>query len=83
MTKVRPEVLDKNALKLFNEIMKLIDERDALREKWNKALDILTEIDMPCEKDNFNTTDIEWCSNDKEAFKKCWNRYIEWKCTKK
>lgn len=87
LTKVRPEVLDENALKLFNEIMDLIDERDILREKYNKALDILLDFDMPCEIDDFNTTDIEWCSkncsNDEETFKKCWNRYIEWKCTNK
>lgn len=30
MTKVRPEMLNEEALKLFNTIMKLIDERDTL-----------------------------------------------------
>ena len=33
MTKVRPEVLNENALKLFNKIMKVIDERDELQQK--------------------------------------------------
>ena len=30
MTKVRPEMLNEDGLKLFNTIMKIIDERDAL-----------------------------------------------------
>ena len=30
MTKVRPEMLNEEALKLFNTIMKMIDERDTL-----------------------------------------------------
>ena len=30
MTKVRPEMLDDKGLKLFNTIMKIIDERDTL-----------------------------------------------------
>ena len=38
MTKVRPEVLKPEALKLFKRIMKLIDERDMLLEK-NKQLE--------------------------------------------
>ena len=30
MTKVRPEMLNEEGLKLFNTIMKIIDERDTL-----------------------------------------------------
>ena len=30
MTKVRPELLNKEGLKLFNTIMKILDERDTL-----------------------------------------------------
>ena len=30
MTKVRPEMLNEEALKLFNTIMKILDERDTL-----------------------------------------------------
>ena len=33
LTKVRPEMLNKEALKLFNTIMAVLDERDRLREK--------------------------------------------------
>lgn len=38
MTKVRPDLLNEEALKLFKRIMKLIDERDMLLEK-NKQLE--------------------------------------------
>ena len=30
MTKVRPEMLNEEALKLFNTLMKILDERDTL-----------------------------------------------------
>lgn len=33
MTKVRPEMLNEEALKLFNTIMKVLDERDNLIEE--------------------------------------------------
>lgn len=33
MTRVRPEMLNENALKLFNKIMEVIDERDKLQQK--------------------------------------------------
>lgn len=37
LTKVRPELLDEEGQKLFNTIMRVIDERDMLREE-NKEL---------------------------------------------
>ena len=37
MTRVRPEVLNEEGLKLFNKIMEVIDERDELQERINKA----------------------------------------------
>ena len=33
MTKVRPEMLNDEALKLFNTIMKVLDERDNLKKE--------------------------------------------------
>ena len=33
MTRVRPEMLNENALKLFNKIMEVIDERDKLQQE--------------------------------------------------
>lgn len=35
MTKVRPEMLNEEGLKLFNTIMKIIDERDTLIKERN------------------------------------------------
>ena len=35
MTKVRPEMLNEEALKLFNTIMKILDERDTLIKERN------------------------------------------------
>lgn len=46
LTKVRPEVLNEPTLKLFNEIMKVIDERDELiriLSKYAKESDKLSE----------------------------------------
>lgn len=37
LTRVRPELLNDETLKLFNEIMKVIDQRDDLQQKINKA----------------------------------------------
>lgn len=36
LTKVRPEMLNEEALKLFNTIMAILDERDKLIEKNRK-----------------------------------------------
>lgn len=36
LTKVRPEMLNEKALKLFNTIMAVLDERDKLKEENNK-----------------------------------------------
>ena len=41
MTRVRPEVLDENALKLFNKIMEVIDERDGLQNRIDKAIEYI------------------------------------------
>lgn len=35
LTKVRPEMLNEEALKLFNTIMAVLDERDKLKKKMN------------------------------------------------
>lgn len=42
LTKVRPEVLNEEALKLFNTIMAILDERDKLK-KENKELKEITK----------------------------------------
>ena len=54
MTRVRPEVLNEETLKLFNKIMEVIDERDELQQKlsavnkmnednYNKYCEVLEE----------------------------------------
>lgn len=64
-------------------IDKLQQENQQLKEKYNKALEILTEYNLPCEIDKFNTKEenINYCSKncsvDEEIFIKCWDRLIE------
>ena len=57
-----------------------------LNKKYNKALEILNEYGMPCERDNFNLLDTDYCeincSNDEEQFKKCWDEFIKWRLDK-
>ena len=60
--------------------------KNELQEKYDKALELLVDYNMPCEIDDFQTTMSDWCeancSNDGECFKKCWNKFIEWKLNK-
>ena len=62
---------------------KLQQENQQLKEKYNKALEILTEYNLPYEIDKFNTKEenLDYCSKncsvDEEIFIKCWDRFIE------
>lgn len=50
LTKVRPEMLNEEALKLFNTIMAILDERDKLKEENKKLkakLDEISNINFP------------------------------------
>lgn len=50
MTKVRPEMLNEEALKLFNTIMAVLDERDKLikeNKELNAKLDEINKINFP------------------------------------
>ena len=66
--------------KVYNQ---LIDGLNRLNNKYEKALDLLNNFDLPCEKDNFNIVNSDYCqrncTNDNEQFKKCWDKFIEWK----
>lgn len=61
----------------------LLIELKNLKNKYNKALQLLTEYNLPCEIDSFNAKDenLEYCSKncsvDEEIFIKCWDRFIE------
>lgn len=83
----RVEQLPENAKNLFYAIMKICDERDFLKEKYDKALEMLAEFDLPCERDNFNIVNADYCmrncSNDEEQLKRCCDKYIEWKLEEK
>lgn len=43
MTRVRPEVLNEEGLKLFNKIMEAIDERDDLQQRIDKAIEYIKD----------------------------------------
>ena len=57
MTKVRPEMLNEEALKLFNTIMKILDERDTLikerdyyKARYNEFNDYFLKNNMTIEQ---------------------------------
>ena len=41
LTKVRPEMLNEEALKLFNTIMAVLDERDKLIKRIDRAIEYI------------------------------------------
>lgn len=55
----------------------------SLEQKYQKALEILTEFNLPCDFDGFVNKNTDYCEIncgvDEEIFKKCWDRYIEQK----
>lgn len=44
LTKVRPELLNEEALKLFNTIMALLDDRDNLKERLKEQIEHHEEL---------------------------------------
>ena len=52
-----------------------------LETKYDKALELLSEYQMPCDIDEFNIKNADYCSMncgvDEEIYKKCWKLYIE------
>lgn len=65
-----------------SEMITIKDYITNLQKKYDKALHILADYSMPCELDDFNLLDTDYCetncSNDDEQFPNCWNEYIEW-----
>lgn len=53
---------------------------EQLENRYNKALEILSDYNMPCEYEKPIIPD-EYCEENCEAsdevYKKCWNKYIE------
>lgn len=60
---------------------KFKEENELLKKKLNKAIELLIEYNIPCEKNDFMNKNVDYCSRncgvDEEVFKKCWLRYIE------
>lgn len=52
-----------------------------LEKKYGKALELLKNYNMPCDIDEFNIKNADYCSMncsvDEEVFKACWDLYIE------
>lgn len=69
------------------EKYKLLNSKDyeieRLNNKYNKTLELLIDYNLPCEVDDFMYVHSDYCEThcgvDKEQYKRCWNKYIEWK----
>ena len=62
-------------------ISELEQENKLLKKKLDKAIEMLIDYNLPCDIDNFNIKNSDYCSSncsvDEEVFKKCWLKYIE------
>lgn len=65
----------------FCTVQELLDKYNDLQEKYNKALELLSEYNMPCEKEDFMNKNEDYCFKncgvDEEIYKKCWDKFIE------
>ncbi len=70
-------------LEYNTEIYKIIEENQMLIKKYNKALQLLIDYNLPCDIDDFNTKEenidycFQNCSVDESVYLKCWDRFIE------
>lgn len=77
------DFLQKDRKQWIEQFTKTHNESIDLARKYNKALQLLTGYNLPCDIDDFNTKEenIDYCSQncsvDESIFVKCWNRYIE------
>lgn len=67
----------------FEERKKLANCITNLQQKYDKALETLVDYNLPCEIDDFMNANTDYCELacgvDEEQYKKCWNKFIEWK----
>lgn len=64
----------------YEEIKLLLSYIEQLENKYNKALEILSDYNMPCEYVKPIIPDEyceENCEVSDEVYKKCWNKHIE------
>ena len=77
------EFLKKDRKQWIEQFTKTHNESIDLARKYNKALQLLSNYNLPCEIDSFNTKEenIDYCSQncsvDESIFVKCWDRFIE------
>lgn len=71
----------KNYNKINPYTKKIKEENELLKKKLDKAIEMLIDYNLPCDIDEFNIKNSDYCSRncsvDEEVFKKCWLRYIE------
>ena len=75
--KIKNLLVNKEAKELLEKQSKEIER---LNNKYNKALELLSDFNMPCEYDESKIPDNyceENCDVDDETYKKCWDKYIE------
>lgn len=68
---------------LEDRIKEQQEEIERLNNKYSKALELLIDYNLPCEVDDFMNVHSDYCEThcgvDEEQYKRCWNKYIEWK----
>lgn len=80
---VRPEMLNSEAKRLFEAIMKIADERDKLREELDlkdKIIDLMAEeisknITNTCPFADYNY-DLDCENKCQDDYKECWKQYF-------
>lgn len=74
------EITYKDQKIIWNRLQEQDKEIERLNKKYNKALELLADYNMPCEYEESKIPDDyceENCDVDDEIYKKCWNKYIE------
>lgn len=78
-----PEIIADIILSDIERINKQAKEIKRLNNKYNKALELLIDYNLPCEVDDFMNVHSDYCEThcgvDEEQYKRCWNKFIEWK----
>ena len=60
-----------------DDVSYLLEEIERLNNKYNKALELLSDYNFPCEYDEGKIPDNYCEENCSDDYKKCWNKYIE------
>ena len=74
------QVINGTALYYENYVKQLQQEIERLNKKYDKALELLQDFNMPCECCDCKIPDEyceKHCTDNSECYKKCWDKYIE------